>query len=45
MVPLIVLGTAILIGGIFPSIVMDPISSGVSGLLAQLGTIQMGGIF
>jgi NADH-quinone oxidoreductase subunit M len=45
MVPLIVLGAAILIGGIFPSVVMDPISSGVTGLLAQIGTIQIGGIF
>ena len=45
MVPLIVLGTAILVGGIFPSLVMDPISSGVTGLLAQIGMIQIGGIF
>lgn len=45
MVPLIVLGTAILVGGIFPMTVMDLISSGVTGLIAQLGTIQIGGIF
>lgn len=45
LVPLIVLGAAILIGGIMPFTVMDVISSGVTQLLAHLGTIQIGGIF
>ncbi len=45
MVPLIVLGSAILIGGILPFTVMDLINSGVGQLLAQIGTIQIGGIF
>lgn len=45
MVPLLVLGTAILVGGILPFTVMDLINSGVGGLLAQIGTIQIGGIF
>jgi len=45
LVPLLVLGTAILVGGILPFTVMDLINSGVGGLLAQIGTIQIGGIF
>jgi len=45
LVPLIVLGAAILIGGIFPSTVMDLISSGVTELIAHVGTIVIGGIF
>lgn len=45
LVPLLVLGTAILVGGILPFTVMDLINSGVGELLAQIGTIQIGGIF
>ncbi|CFX29086.1 NADH-quinone oxidoreductase, chain M/4 [Syntrophomonas zehnderi OL-4] len=45
MVPLIVLGTAILIGGILPFTVMDLINSGVGQIIAHIGTIQIGGIF
>ncbi|MDD2586760.1 MAG: NADH-quinone oxidoreductase subunit M [Syntrophomonadaceae bacterium] len=44
MVPLIVLGAAILIGGIFPFTLMDLISSGVGDLIAQVGLVQIGGI-
>jgi NADH-quinone oxidoreductase subunit M len=45
MVPLIVLGSAILIGGILPFTVMDLINSGVGQIIAHIGTIQIGGIF
>lgn len=45
MVPLLVLGGAILAGGILPFTVMDPINSGVGHLLVQIGPGQMGGIF
>jgi NADH-quinone oxidoreductase subunit M len=45
MVPLIVLGAAILIGGILPFTVMDLINSGVGQLVAHIATIQIGGIF
>lgn len=45
LVPLIVLGAAILIGGILPFTVMDLINSGVGELLAHIGSIQIGGIF
>lgn len=45
LVPLFVLGAAILIGGIFPFTIMDLISSGVTELIAHVGTIQIGGIF
>ena len=45
MVPLLVLGGAILLGGILPYTVMDLINSGVGQLLHQIGPIQIGGIF
>lgn len=45
MVPLIVLGFAILGVGIIPSSIMDLINSGVGQLIAQVGLIQIGGIF
>jgi NADH-quinone oxidoreductase subunit M len=45
MVPLIVLGGAILLGGILPFTLMDLINSGVGQLLSQIGPIQIGGIF
>ncbi len=44
MVPLVILGSAILIGGILPFTLMDLINSGVGQLLLQIGTVQMGGI-
>lgn len=44
MVPLLVLGTAILLGGIAPFTVMDLINNGVSHLLAQISLMQIGGI-
>lgn len=45
LIPLLVLGSAILVGGILPFTVMDLINSGVGELIAQIGTIQIGGIF
>lgn len=45
MVPLLVLGGAILLGGILPFTVMDIINNGVGHLLAQIGSIRIGGIF
>jgi NADH-quinone oxidoreductase subunit M len=45
MVPLLVLGGAILLGGILPFTIMDLINSGVDQLLTQIGPIQIGGIF
>ncbi|MGI5880537.1 MAG: complex I subunit 4 family protein [Syntrophomonadaceae bacterium] len=45
MVPLIVLGSAILIGGILPFTVMDFINSGAGQLLSHIASIQIGGIF
>ena len=45
MVPLVVLGSAILIGGILPFTVMDFINSGVGQLLSHIASIQIGGIF
>jgi len=44
MVPLIVLGAAIILGGIMPFTLMDFISNGVGSLIAQAGFLQMGGI-
>jgi NADH-quinone oxidoreductase subunit M len=44
MVPLLVLGAAILLGGIVPFTVMDLINNGVGHLLAQISLIQIGGI-
>ncbi len=45
MVPLVVLGSAILLGGILPYTVMDLINSGVGQLLQQIGPLGIGGIF
>ncbi len=45
MVPLLVLGGAILVGGILPFMIMDLINSGVGQLLVQIGPGQIGGIF
>jgi len=45
MVPLLVLGAAILIGGIAPFTLMDLINLGVGDLVAQLGSLQIGGMF
>lgn len=45
MVPLLVLGAAIILGGFFPFGLMDLINSGVGALIAQIGSIQIGGIF
>lgn len=44
MVPLMVLGAAILLGGIFPFTIMDLINSGVGDLIAQIGTLHVGGV-
>ncbi|HCF48796.1 MAG TPA: NADH-quinone oxidoreductase subunit M, partial [Syntrophomonas sp.] len=43
MVPLIVLGGAIIVGGILPFMLMDLINSGMGQLLAQIDLTQMGG--
>lgn len=45
LVPLLVLGVAIVLGGCLPFILMDLISSGVEPLVAQMGLIQIGGCF
>jgi len=45
LVPLLVLGGVILLGGILPFTIMDLINSGVAQLLAQIGSVQTGGIF
>jgi len=45
LVPLLVLGASILIGGILPFTLMDLINSGVGQLLGQIGPGQIGGIF
>jgi NADH-quinone oxidoreductase subunit M len=45
LIPLVVLGIAILTVGIFPFTIMDLINSGVGQLMAQIGSIQIGGIF
>ena len=45
MVPLLVLGGAILLGGILPFTVMDLINSGVGQLLQHIGPLGIGGIF
>jgi len=44
MVPLLVLGAAIIIGGIMPFTLMDLISNGVGSLISQIGLLQIGGI-
>lgn len=45
MVPLVVLGLAIILGGFFPFALMDLINNGVGPLIAQIGQIQIGGLF
>ncbi|HWP97271.1 MAG TPA: NADH-quinone oxidoreductase subunit M [Syntrophomonadaceae bacterium] len=45
MVPLLVLGGVILVVGILPFLIMNPINSGVGQLLASVGLMQMGGNF
>lgn len=45
MVPLVVLGAAILLVGILPFTVMDLINSGVGQLLQHIGPLGIGGIF
>lgn len=45
MVPLIVLGLAIIIGGVLPFTVMDLINGGMGQLLATTNLIQLGGSF
>ncbi|MGS0744951.1 complex I subunit 4 family protein [Syntrophomonas erecta subsp. sporosyntropha] len=45
MVPLLVLGAAILICGIFPFTLMDLITNGFGDLVAQIGLVQIGGMF
>ncbi len=44
LVPLVVLGGAILWGGILPYPIMDLINLGVGQLMSQIGVIQIGGI-
>ena len=44
MVPLLVLGAAIIIGGIMPFTLMDLINNGVGSLISQAGLMQIGGI-
>ncbi|MCR4400421.1 MAG: NADH-quinone oxidoreductase subunit M, partial [Syntrophomonadaceae bacterium] len=44
MVPLLVLGGAVLLVGILPSPLMDLINLGVGQLLAQVDTLRMGGV-
>ena len=45
LIPLLVLGGVILLGGILPFTIMDLINSGVGQLLGQIGSVQTGGIF
>lgn len=45
MIPLLVLGGVIILAGILPFGLIDLINSGVGSLIAQIGTIQIGGIF
>jgi len=45
MVPLVVLGLAIILGGCLPFTLMDLITNGVETLVAQMGLIQIGGLF
>jgi len=44
MVPLWVLGTAVLMGGIMPFTVMDLINNGMINLLSQITSATMGGV-
>ncbi|KUG04892.1 nadh-ubiquinone oxidoreductase chain m [hydrocarbon metagenome] len=44
MVPLIVLGLAIFLGGFLPFTLMDLINNGVGDLVAQMGLLQIGGL-
>jgi NADH-quinone oxidoreductase subunit M len=43
MVPLVVLGSAIFLGGFLPFTLMDLINNGVGALAAQIGLLQIGG--
>jgi proton-translocating NADH-quinone oxidoreductase chain M len=45
LVPLLVLGLAIFIGGFLPFTLMDLINNGVGELLAQIGPLQIGGLW
>jgi len=46
MVPLVVLGTALVIGGILPFLLMDMVNSGIAPIMAHIGDSvqQIGGI-
>ncbi len=44
MVPLVVLGLAIFMGGFLPFTLMDLITNGVRDLIAQIGMLQIGGL-
>jgi len=44
MVPLVVLGTAIIVGGLLPFSLMDVITSGTREMMAHIGSLQLGGI-
>ncbi|ATW28038.1 complex I subunit 4 family protein [Candidatus Formimonas warabiya] len=46
MVPIIVLGTVLIVAGIFPSLLMDMVNNGVAPLMAKVSNlIQVGGVF
>lgn len=46
MVPLVVLGTVLVVGGLFPFLLFDVINSGVVPLMAQIGgALKIGGAF
>lgn len=46
LVPLVVLGTALVVGGILPFLLFDMVNSGIAPLMAQIsGVLQLGGIF
>jgi NADH-quinone oxidoreductase subunit M len=45
LIPLVVLGLAIFVGGFFPFTLMDFINNGVGHLAAQAGLIDIGGLF
>jgi len=46
MVPLVVLGTVLVVGGLFPFLLFDVINSGVVSLMAQIGgALKIGGAF
>jgi len=46
LVPLVVLGTALVVGGMLPFLLFDMVNSGIAPLMAQIsGVLQLGGIF